>query len=101
MTVETSVYGVRPPPVAGSKGAQRSAAPVLEPGSGYLVLPAPNTGLQFYDTVLDRHVALIQVRTCSNFTVFDVLVGRRREVYCKATTHPKVDSERDDDETHT
>ena len=60
MSVETSVYGVRPaPPVAG--GSSRPAAPpAVQPGTGHLVLPAANTGLQFYDALLDRHVALLQ-----------------------------------------
>ena len=62
MTVETSVYGVRPaPPIA--EGSSRPAAqPAVQPATGHLVLPAANTGLQFYDALSDRHVALLQVR---------------------------------------
>jgi len=63
MTVETSVYGVRPaPPVADSSDWRPAAPPAMQPATGYLVLPAANTGLQFYDALQDRHVALLQVR---------------------------------------
>ncbi len=62
MTVETSVYGVRPaPPVAESSDWRPAAPPAVQPGTGHLVLPAANTGLQFYDALSDRHVALLQV----------------------------------------
>ena len=60
MTVVTSVYGVRPATAAGD-GSHRTAAPAVQPGTGHLVLAAANTGLQFYDAVLDRHVSMLQV----------------------------------------
>ena len=63
MAVETSVYGVRPPATSATRGSARLCAPpTLDPSTGYLVLPTANSGLQFYDTVHDRHVALLQVR---------------------------------------
>ena len=64
MTVEASVYGVRPaPPIVADDSWRPAAPPAVQPATGHLVLPAANTGLQFYDALSDRHVALLQVRS--------------------------------------
>ena len=60
MAVLTSVYGVRPaapglPPRAADAGC------CLQPGSGYLALPARGGSVQLYDVARDRHVERLQV----------------------------------------
>lgn len=98
MSVDLSVHGMRPAPaplrrllpahghwapreglLGGSSaawpGGRTAGRPVVQPGSGHLVLPCEHSLLQFYDVQRDRHVGRLQVRSRT--------VGLRGVVVCE------------------
>ncbi|CAD7702025.1 unnamed protein product [Ostreobium quekettii] len=56
---ECSILGISPCP-RGTDGCQSTAASVIQPGSGYLVVPTNNSVLQFYNVRRNKHVAYLQ-----------------------------------------
>ena len=71
MAVEASIHGLRPPPLPISSSSSSTGrhscswdagSPVLQPGTGHLVVPCANALLQFFDAARDRHVGRMQVR---------------------------------------
>ncbi|KAG1668638.1 hypothetical protein FOA52_002492 [Chlamydomonas sp. UWO 241] len=60
MKVESSVLGLRPLP-AGLPPRASPSATLLQPGTGHLVVPCESAEMQLYDTVHNRHVAIVKV----------------------------------------